>query len=238
MSGHSKWAQIKRSKGAKDVKRGVLFSKLAKKITIAAKGGGSPDPNHNFQLRTEIEKAKAEGMTNDVIQRAANKPFGKDAVDIKEVTYEAYGPFATAFIIECAADNTNRSVGNVKKILAKHNGNLGSLGSVSWQFETKGQIFVERDSNFDTLQLIAIDAGAADVIESEEGLEIYTKPEDYSVIKQKLEESGAKIFQSEIVKQSTQPVDLTEDQKTEVESLFNELEEDEDVVSVHTNANI
>lgn len=236
MSGHSKWAQIKRSKGAKDAKRGVLFSKLSKKITLAAKAGNSPDPNLNFQLRTEIENAKAEGMPNENIERAAKKPFGKDAVQLTEVVYEAYGPFGTAFIIEAATDNTNRAVGNVKKILGKHNGNLGSQGSVSWQFKTRGQILIENSENLDELELLAIDAGATDVERSEEGLVIYTEPDALHAIKEKLKKSNSKIAQSEIVKESTQPVELKEEQKPSVEALISELEDDEDIIAVHTNA--
>lgn len=236
MSGHSKWAQIKRSKGAKDAKRGFLFSKLSKKITLAAKAGNSPDPNLNFQLRTEIENAKAEGMPNENIERAAKKPFGKDAVQLTEVVYEAYGPFGTAFIIECATDNTNRAVGNVKKILGKHEGNLGSVGSVSWQFTTKGQILIEKDPRLDEYELDAIEAGATDTELSTEGLIVYTQPDELHRIKTILTDKGAKVVNSEIVKESTQPVELSDTQKPKVEALFNELEDDEEVIAVHTNA--
>lgn len=239
MSGHSKWAQIKRSKGLKDAKKGVLFGKISKRITIAAKAGNSPDPNLNFQLRTEIEKAKAEGMPNDNIERAAKKAFGADALQITEGVYEAYGPFGTAFLIETASDNTNRVLGNIKKILGKHNGNLGSQGSVSWQFETKGQILVEKDrEDLSELELTAIDAGADDVRSSEEGLEVYTKPQNLNIIKVALEKTGAKIAVSEIIKESSQEVELTEEQKPKVEALISELEDDEDIVTVHTNANL
>ena len=149
MSGHSKWSQIKRTKGVKDAKRGVLFSKLSKKITIAAKAGGSPDPVLNFQLRTEIEYAKAQGMPNDNIDRAAKKAFEAGASAIIEAIYEGYGPFGTAFLVEVAADNTNRAVQNIKHIFSKHGGSLGAMGSVAWQFETKGQILVERGQEAD-----------------------------------------------------------------------------------------
>jgi YebC/PmpR family DNA-binding regulatory protein len=255
MSGHSKWSQIKRSKGAKDAKRGVLFSKLSKKITIAAKSGGS-DPALNFQLRTEIENARAEGMPNDNIDRAIKKATDKDAASISEAIYEGYGPFGTAFLVEVAADNTNRSVQNIKHIFSKHGGSLGAMGSVAWQFETKGQILVERPNVgasfsrpqdktggqgqplLSELELIAIDAGAEDVRESEEGLEIYTKPQHLQAIKQALETAGATIAQAHIIKESSQGVDLTEEQKPKVDALFAELEENEDVVAVHTSANL
>lgn len=237
MSGHSKWAQIKRTKGAKDAKRGVLFSKLSKKITLAAKAG-SPDPALNFQLRTEIENAKAEGMPSDNIDRAIKKASDKDASQLTEALYEGYGPFGTAFLVEVATDNTNRAVNNIKHIFSKHQGSLGARGSVAWQFETKGQILVETAPNLNELELLAIDSGATDVRESSEGLEIYTKIEDLTSIKNHLQNQGAKIAKAQIIKESGQGVDLTLEQKTKVDALFAELEDNEDVVAVHTSANL
>ncbi len=244
MSGHSKWSQIKRTKGAKDAKRGVLFSKLSKKITLAAKNGGSSDPALNFQLRTEIENAKAEGMPNDNIDRAAKKAFDKTAAQISEVVYEGYGPFGTAFLVEAATDNTNRTVQNIKHIFSKHGGSLGAMGSVAWQFETKGQILIQRVESREQrveipqLELLAIEAGAEDVRESEEGLEIYTTPEQLHTVKTALEKAGAVIAQAEIIKESSQGVELATEQKAAVETLFAELEDNEDVVAVHTSANL
>lgn len=241
MSGHSKWSQIKRTKGAKDAKRGVLFSKLSKKITIAAKSGSS-DPALNFQLRTEIENAKAEGMPNDNIDRAIKKASDKDAAALTEAIYEGYGPFGTAFLVEVATDNTNRAVQYIKHAFTKHGGSFGAMGSVAWQFETKGQILVARDKGQGTslseLELVAIDAGADDVRESEEGLEVYTKPELLQRIKTVLATAGANIAQAQIIKESSQGVDLTEEQKPKVDALFAELEDNEDVVAVHTSANL
>ncbi len=238
MSGHSKWSQIKRTKGALDQKRGLLFSKLGKKISIAVKEGGSPDPVSNFKLKSAIEYAKAQGMPNDNIERAIKNVTGNSALTIKEVVYEGYGPFGTAFLIETATDNTNRTSNNVKHIFSKHGGNMGAQGSVAWQFSTKGQILVERDNNISQIELAAIDAGAEDVRESQEGLEVYTKPLDLQKIKQVLEKVGAKIAQADIIKESSQGTELTEDQKSKVEALFAELENDEDVIAVHTSANL
>lgn len=239
MSGHSKWAQIKRSKGAKDAKRGVLFSQLSKKITIAAKAGGSADQTLNYQLRAEIENAKAAGMPNDNIERAAKKAFDKDAASFTEAVYEGYGPFATAFLVEAATDNTNRSVQNIKHIFSKHGGSLGSMGSVAWQFETKGQILVERTADdLSQIELAAIDAGAEDVRESKEGLEVYTKPEQLNEVKAALLAAGAVIAQAQVIKESSQGVGLDEEQRVKVDALFAELEEYEDVVAVHTSANL
>ena len=240
MSGHSKWAEIKRTKGVLDQKRGLLFSKLSKKISIAVKeGGGSGDPSVNYKLKSAVEYAKDQGMPNDNIDRAIKAAVGSGAGQIQEVLYEGYGPFGTAFLVECATDNTNRTYNNIRHIFSKHQGNIGSQNSVAWQFETKGQILVERDRNdLSTIELSAIDVGAEDVRESEEGLEIYTKPLDLQKVKSALLKAGAKIARADIIKESSQGVDLTEDQKPKVDALFAELENDEDVISVHTSANL
>jgi YebC/PmpR family DNA-binding regulatory protein len=242
MSGHSKWSQIKRSKGASDVKRGILFSKLSKKISLAVKeGGGSGDPAGNLKLRGAIEKAKEASMPNDNIDRAVKKGLGESGATIEEVIYEGYGPFGTAFIIEAATDNKNRTVQSIKHILSIHDGNLGGQGSVAWQFQTRGQILVERGvdgKGLAEIELSAIDAGAEDVRESDEGLEVYTSPAQLEAVKNKVKEAGGKIVQAEIIKESTQGVDLTEEQKPKVDALFAELENNEDVIGVHTSANL
>jgi YebC/PmpR family DNA-binding regulatory protein len=238
MSGHSKWSQIKRTKGVLDQKRGLLFSKLGKKITIAVKEGGSGDPASNFQLKSAVEYAKAQGMPNDNIERAIKAASGGSGGNMKEVIYEGYGPFATAFLIEAATDNTNRTYNNIRLIFSKHGGSIGAQGSVAWQFSTKGQILVERDNNLDQLELAAIDAGADDVRESAEGLEVYTQVQDLQKVKNALTNAGAKIAQADIIKESSQGTDLTEDQKPKVDGLFAELENDEDVIAVHTSANL
>lgn len=240
MSGHSKWSQIKRGKGIADVKRGLLFSKLGKRISIAVREGGGGDQATNFKLRLAIEKAKEVSMPNDNIDRAIKKGLGTDGSQaIEEITYEGYGPFGTAFIIETATDNRNRTVSSVKHTLSKHGGNLGAAGSVAWQFYTRGQILIERgDQDLTELELIAIDSGAADVKESDEGLEIVTTVEALDKIKTELASKGATIASSEVIQESSQGVDLTEEEKVKVENLYNELESDEDVIGVHTNANL
>jgi YebC/PmpR family DNA-binding regulatory protein len=238
MSGHSKWSQIKRTKGVLDQKKGLLFSKFSKKITMAAKEGGS-DPGTNFKLKTIIDSAKAAGMPNDNVQRAIKNAEGAGAGAIKEVVYEGYGPYGTSFLIEAATDNTNRTFNDIRHIFTKHGGNIGAQGSVAWQFVTKGQILVERDrDDLSDLELAAIDAGAEDVRESAEGLEVYTLSLDLQKIKDVLVKAGAKIAQADIIKESSQGTDLTEEQKTPVDSLFAELENDEDVIAVHTSANL
>jgi YebC/PmpR family DNA-binding regulatory protein len=235
MSGHSKWSQIKRTKGVLDQKRGLLFSKLGKKISIAVREGGSGDPGANFRLKSAIDYAKAQGMPNDNIERAIKGAAGGTS---KEVVYEGYGPFGTAFLVEASTDNSNRTFNNIRKIFTDHGGSVGAQGSVAWQFNTKGQILVERDANISNLEMAAIDAGADDVRESEEGLEIYTQAQDLQKIKEALTTVGAKIAQADIIKESSQGTDLTEEQKPKVDALFAELENDEDVIAVHTSANL
>lgn len=238
MSGHSKWSQIKRTKGALDQKRGLLFSKLSKKITIAVKEGGSSEPSSNFQLKSAIEYAKGKGMPNDNIERAIKNASTTGGEGIKEVIYEGYGPFGTAFLVEAVTDNSNRTYQNIRKIFSDNGGSIGAQGSVAWQFSTKGQILVERDTNIETLELTAIEAGAEDVRESTEGLEVYTEVVNLQKIKDALVKAGAKIAQAEIIKESSQGTDLTEEQKPKVDTLFAELENDEDVIAVHTSANL
>ena len=240
MSGHSKWSQIKRTKGALDQKRGLLFSKLGKKISIAVKeGGGSGDPSVNYKLKAAVDYAKDQGMPNDNVERAIKNATSGAAGNIKEVVYEGYGPFGTAFLVEAATDNPNRTTNNIKHIFTKHNGNMGSQGSVAWQFTAKGQILVERDGkDLSDIELAAIDAGAEDVRESEEGLEVYTLPNNLQKIKDALIKVGAKIARADIIKESNQGVDLNETQKPKVDALFAELENDEDVIAVHTSANL
>ncbi|MCL5666448.1 MAG: YebC/PmpR family DNA-binding transcriptional regulator [Patescibacteria group bacterium] len=237
MSGHSKWAQIKRTKGVLDQKRGLLFSKLSKKISIAVKEGGSTDPAANYKLKAAMDYAKDQGMPNDNIERAIKNTA--NAGEIKEVVYEGYGPFGTAFLVEAATDSPNRTTNNIKHIFSKHNGNMGAQGSVAWQFVTKGQILVERErEDLSDLELAAIDAGAEDVRESKEGLEVYTLPLDLQKVKDMLIKAGAKVARADIIKESSQGTDLTEDQKPKVDALFAELENDEDVIAVHTSANL
>ncbi len=239
MSGHSKWATTKRAKGAADAKRGLLFSKLSKRISIAVREGGGGDIETNFKLRLAVEKAREASMPNDNIDRAIKKGLGEGGGQaIEEVVYEGYGPFGTAFIIEAATDNKNRTVSSIKHLLSKHGGNLGAAGSVSWQFTTKGQILVERTENLDELELAAIDAGAEDVVESEEGLAVYTKPDQLDAVKKSLATAGATIVEAEVIQESTQPMELSDEEKIKVETLYSDLESDEDVIGVHTNATL
>ncbi|GAC1412839.1 MAG: YebC/PmpR family DNA-binding transcriptional regulator [Candidatus Doudnabacteria bacterium] len=236
MSGHSKWSQIKRTKGAADVKKGALFSKLSKQITIAAREG--VDPSMNFKLRLTIQKARDNAMPNDNIDRAIKKASGAEANTITSLLYEGYGPAGTPFLIEAASDNPNRTFQNVRNVFTKNGGTIGQQGSVGWMFQTKGQILAERTKDIEAVELAAIEAGAEDVRESTEGLEIYTKPEQLEIVKMALEKNGAKIAQAEVIKESSQGTDLTEEQKPGVQKLYDALLDDEDVVAVHTSANL
>ncbi len=203
MSGHSKWSTIKRAKGAADGKRAVVFAKLSKKLTVAAREGGTTDPSHNFKLRLAIEKAKAASMPSDNIERAIKKGSGlEDDSLLEEITYEAYGPAGTALLIETTTDNKNRTVQLVKHILSKHEGSFGSQGSVAWQFTTQGQIVVNRNGDMAAIEMAAIDAGAFDIESSEDGLIIYSSPENFEALKQAVTASGAVIADTSIVQVS------------------------------------
>lgn len=248
MSGHSKWAQIKRQKGIADQKKGQVFSKISREITIASASGGG-DPASNFKLRLVLDRARASGVPKDLIDRAIKRGTGEDQTgQLEEITYEGYGPFGTAFLIEAATDNKNRLSQEIKHIFSKHAGNLGTQGSVAWQFVTKGQILIPfpispplqggDEEGVQELSLLAIDMGAEDVRSSKEGVEIYCAPLDLGKIKAVLIQKGLTIAQAQIIKESAQGVDLTEEQKKQVDALFAELEENEDVIAVHTSANL
>lgn len=251
MSGHSKWAQIKRQKGATDQKKGQVFSKLSREIALASASGGG-DSETNYKLRLALNRAKDAGMPKDAVERAVKRGAGElSEGQIEEVTYEGYGPFATAFLIEAATDNKNRLSQEIKYIFASHQGNLGAQGSVAWQFVTRGQILIpsplsppargggeEGVGDPEDIELLAIDLGAEDVRVSKEGLEIYCAPLDLESIKKGLEQKNVPIAASQIIKESTQGIDLTTEQKPKVDALFAELEDHEDVIAVHTNANL
>ncbi len=245
MSGHSKWSTIKRSKGAADGKRAVIFGKLSKKISIAAKEGNSGDPALNFKLRVEIDKAKAASLPNDNIERAIKKGLGiGGGPAIEEVIYEGYGPFGVAMIIQTATDNTNRTVQSIKHILSKNGGSLGTKGSTIWQFETVDQIMVEGQANgkhstqdIDQFELLAIEHNAKDIEESEHGLIITTDPANLDEVTESLKSIGATIASSEVISRSTNLTSLNEQQEETIQQLIEQIENDEDVVAVYTSIN-
>ncbi len=238
MSGHSKWATIKRAKGAADAKRGQLFTKLAKNISVAVKEGGGTDPNFNFKLRMAVDKAREHSMPAENIDRAIKRGAGEGKEAIVQVTYEGYGPVGSAFIVEAVTDNSNRTLQSIRNLFAKHGGRMGEQGSVAWMFESKGQILVEKQKGTEDLALDLIDQGVEDVKETEEGFEIYTLPIDLEKIKKYLESKGLKVLSSELIMRPQQQVDVSGTDITKVQSLVDALNDDDDVVAVHTNTNL
>ncbi|RLB97617.1 MAG: YebC/PmpR family DNA-binding transcriptional regulator, partial [Deltaproteobacteria bacterium] len=185
MSGHSKWSSIKHKKGAADAKRGKVFTKLIKEITVAARMGGSGDPDTNPRLRTAIVAAKSENMPKDNIERAIKKGTGElEGVNYEENTYEGYGPGGAAVFLESLTDNKNRAVADIRHIFSKCGGNMGENGCVAWMFDKKGCIVVERTvTDEDTLMEVALEAGAEDVREDDTNFEVITAPEDFEAVK-------------------------------------------------------
>jgi YebC/PmpR family DNA-binding regulatory protein len=238
MSGHSKWATIKRAKGAADAKRGMLFTKLAKNISVAVKTGGGADPEFNFKLRMAIDRAKDAAMPNDNIERAVNRGKGEGKTAIEQVTYEGYGPASSALIVEAVTDNKNRTTQSIRNIFNKAGGRMGEQGSVAWMFESKGQILVEKQPGLEDLSLELIDQGVEDVKQTEDGLEIYTLPLDLEKIKKFIESKGLKILSAEIVMKPQQTVEVAETDKAHVQTLIDALTDDDDVNEVYTNTNL
>jgi YebC/PmpR family DNA-binding regulatory protein len=198
MSGHNKWSTIKHKKGAADAKRGKIFTKLIKEISIAAKIGGS-DPGGNPRLRTAIDKAKAENMPKDNIERAIKKGAGEmEGVNYEETTYEGYGPGGVAVLVEVMTDNRNRTVSDVRSIFSKCNGNMGESGCVSWMFDKKGLIVFSKDTDFEKLFEAALEAGAEDVADEEDQIEVMTDPANFIEVREILEDAGFKYDSAEV----------------------------------------
>ena len=236
MAGHSKWANIKHRKGAQDAKRGKIFTKLIKEITDAAREGGA-DPDSNPRLRLAIQNAKGQNMPKDNIERAINKGAGKDAVDYQELTYEGYGPNGVAVFVECATDNINRTVSNVRSLFSKYGGSLGVNGSVEYLFERKGNFLIKQLDNMDQdeLTLELIDGGAEDV-EFEEGyISVSSAMEDFGSMQQKLEELGLEAEEAGLVRVPTTQVKLDDESFSKVMKLIDALEDDDDVQKVYHN---
>ncbi|MDP4121121.1 MAG: YebC/PmpR family DNA-binding transcriptional regulator [Bacillota bacterium] len=237
MSGHSKWATIKRKKGETDAKRGQLFTKIGREIAVAVKAGG-PDPNSNSRLYDAIAKAKVNNVPNDTIQRSIKKASGEgDGANYEELVYEGYGPAGVAVIVETATDNKNRTAGEMRHLFDKYGGNLGATGCVSWMFDKKGQIIVEKGSkiNEDELMMQALDAGAEDFTAEDEYYEILTTPEDFHTVRTKLEELGIEFEEADITMVPQNYVTVSEEDISKVERLIEMLEDNDDVQDVYTN---
>jgi YebC/PmpR family DNA-binding regulatory protein len=236
MSGHSKWSTIKRQKGAADAKRGALFTKLGKEITIAARQGGG-DPEANYRLRLAVDKARTANMPADNIKRAIERAGGGDKdVEYEEIVYEGYGPGGVALIVETATDNKNRTAADVRSIFSKAGGQLAGQGSVAWQFEQRGVISVEGGSGDpDDIALAAIDAGATDVDIEADPIEISTDPSDLMSVQSALEAAGIKVESAEMAMVATTPIEVEVDKARSNLKLIEALEDSDDVQRVTAN---
>ena len=237
MSGHSKWSQIKRQKGVVDVKRGALFTKLGREISVAARQGGS-DLNANFRLRLAVQRGKEHNMPTENIDRAIKRGAGSgEGAALDEVIYEGYGPGGTAVLVEAMTDNRNRTVSDIRNAFSKAGGNLGENGSVAWLFESKGVVVVEPGAyDAEEVALKAIDSGAEDFNIADEALEIYTQPQDVEKVRRALDQEHLPIASAEVVMQSTTSVYLEEKEAVQLMRLVERLEELDDVQKVHFNA--
>jgi YebC/PmpR family DNA-binding regulatory protein len=240
VSGHSKWAQIKRKKGAADAKRGQLFSKLTRAIIVAARDGG-PDPGGNLALQNAIEKAREAAMPKDNIERAIARGSGAsaDAAAYETVTYEGYGPGGIALFIEALTDNRNRTAADVRQAFTKNDGNLGESGSVAWLFERKGVILVEGGADEDELMLAAADAGAEDVEAEESSYRVTSAPENLHAVRAGLEQAGQPIESAEATMVPKTLVSIEDEAMArKVVRLMDDLEENDDVQAVYSNFDI
>jgi YebC/PmpR family DNA-binding regulatory protein len=239
MSGHSKWSTIKHKKAAQDAKRGAMFTKVIKELTVSARLGGG-DPDMNPRLRTAVLKAKAVNMPQDTIQRAIMKGTGElPGVSYEEITYEGYGPGGVAIIVTALTDNRNRTVAEIRKIFSKNGGNLGETGCVAWMFQKKGLIVVDKDKiDEDELLAIALEAGAEDVRPVDAIYEVITDTESFEAVKQDITAKGIEPASAEIslIPQST--VRLEGNQARQLLKLMDELEEHDDVQNVYANFDI
>jgi YebC/PmpR family DNA-binding regulatory protein len=239
MSGHSKWHSIKHKKGAVDAKRGKLFTKFIKELTVAARTGGG-DPDANARLRKAISDAKAGNMPNDTIDRAIRRGTGaEDGVNYDEITYEGYGPGGVALLIESMTDNRNRTVAEIRHIFSKNGGNLGEAGSVGWMFEKKGYLVVEKTAKpEDELFDIAIEAGAEDIRDDEDNWEIITSPDTFEAVQSAMTTAGItpQVAEVEMIPQNY--IKLEGAQASQMVKLMESLEDHDDVQKVSANFDI
>ena len=238
MSGHSKWHNIQGRKNAQDAKRGKVFQKLSREIYMAAKAGG-PDPSMNPALRLVVDKAKAANMPNDNVERAIKKATSAvDETNYDEITYEGYGPGGVGILVHALTDNRNRTATNVRVAFTRNGGSLGETGSVSYLFDRKGYIAIERDGltvDEETMFEDVLEAGAEDLQTSPEVFEIYTAPEDFAAVRDELEKEFT-LAQAELTMIPQTTNDLNEEQKEQLERLVDKLEDDDDVSEVFTAA--
>ena len=239
MSGHSKFANIKHKKEKNDAAKGKIFTSIGRELAVAVKEGG-PDPNNNSRLRDVIAKAKANNMPNDTIDRGIKRAAGDaNAVNYEHVTYEGYGPSGIAIIVEALTDNKNRTASNVRNAFTKGNGSLGTSGCVSYMFDQKGQIIIDReecDMDADDLMMMALDAGAEDFSEEEDSFEILTNPDDFSAVREALEKEGVPMAEAEITMIPQNYVSLSDENDIKyLNRTLDLLDEDDDVQAVYHN---
>ena len=239
MSGHSKFANIKHKKEKNDAAKGKIFTIIGREIAVAVKEGG-PDPNNNSRLRDVIAKAKANNMPNDTIERGIKRAAGDaGSVNYERVTYEGYGPGGIAIIVEALTDNKNRTASNVRNAFTKGNGSLGTTGCVSYMFDQKGQIIIDReecDMDADDLMMTALDAGAEDFSEEEDSFEILTSPEDFSAVREALETQGIPMAEAEIKMIPQNYVALSDENDIKyLNCTLDLLDDDDDVQAVYHN---
>ncbi len=239
MSGHSKWSSIKHKKGAADAKRGKLFTKLIKEITVAARMGGG-DPDANPRLRSAVITAKGENMPKDNIERAIKKGTGElEGVNYEESTYEGYGPGGAAVLIESLTDNKNRAVADIRHIFSKCGGNLGENGCVAWMFDKKGYIVIENTViDEDALMETALEAGAEDVREDGSNFEVISAPEDFESVKAAVDVASIAYIEAEVTMLPQSTADLQGKEAEQMVRLMDMLDDCEDVQKVYTNADI
>lgn len=243
MSGHSKWSTIKRKKGAADAARGKVFTRLAREIQVAARNGA--DINSNFQLRLAVDRARAENMPKDNIERSIRRGAGleKDAAVIETVIYEGYGPHGIAVLVDCLTDNRNRTTSDLRRVFTRAGGGLGEPGSVAWQFTERGYLLANRvtedgdpiDIDPDAIFMAALEAGADDVEISDEAVEVYTDRANFAQVSQALEAAGIKTDQAELIMQPNTTLELSADEAQAVLGMIEALEELDDVNKVYHN---
>ncbi|MBI2692050.1 MAG: YebC/PmpR family DNA-binding transcriptional regulator [Solirubrobacterales bacterium] len=235
MSGHSKWSSIKHKKGAADKKRGALFTKLARGITIAARDGA--DPAGNAALALAIQKAKDNSMPKDNIERAVAKGAGtdKDAAAVEEVVYEGYGPAGVALLIHCYTDNRNRTGADVRSILTKNGGSLGEPGSVSYVFEKKGSVVIEAANASEEDLMVAIDAGAEDIVEDGDHFEVVSDPHDLAAVRAAIEDAGIAVASADVIQRPKTRVEVEDKDAAKVFRVIELLDDNDDVNDVAAN---
>jgi len=240
MSGHSKWSNIKNKKEKTDSQRGKIFTKIGRELSLAVRSGG-PDPQVNSKLADAIAKAKANNMPNDTISRSIKKAAGEgDNAIYAEIVYEGYGPGGVAVILEIVTDNRNRIAGEVRHIFDKSGGSMGANGCVSWMFDVRGVLIVEKDKSVDedALMMSALEAGAEDVIDSGEVYEIHTLPEQFSPVRTALETAGYAFLEAQIDRLPQNTVAVSEEHSKKISWMLEQFDDNDDVTNVYHNAEI